>query len=190
MISLNNVLQIDNVTIRQEVLETPFSCDLDKCKGACCTLESQYGAPLMNYEITTIENNLTEVLNNVSEKNREEIELNGFWEKIEETIMLRSIGHKDCVFSYYENGIARCGIEKTFFDGKINFQKPISCHLFPIRISDFGGDVLRYEKFKECEYAVENGRKLSITIAEFCKDSLTRLYGKGWFEKLSGYMRS
>jgi hypothetical protein len=187
---LNSLLHIDNIIVRQEILDTAFVCDLDKCKGACCTLESQYGAPLEQSEIKIIEDILPELLECLPGEKRMEIESNGFWEEKNGSLMIRSIDNKDCVFSYYENGIARCGIEKLYNDGDINFQKPISCHLFPIRISSFGGDVLRYDKFKECESALENGKKLNKCIAEFCKDSLTRLYGNEWFEKLSGYMRS
>ena len=187
---LNSLLHIDNIIVRQEILNTAFTCDLDKCKGACCTLESQYGAPLEQSEVKIIEGILPEVLEILSEEKKMEIELNGFWEEKNGSLMIRSLDNKDCVFSFYENGIAGCVIEKLYNEGVINFQKPISCHLFPIRISSFGGDVLRYEKFKECESALENGKKLNKCIAEFCKDSLTRLYGDEWFEKLSGYMRS
>lgn len=187
---LNSLLHIDNITVRQEILETAFTCDLDKCKGACCTLESQYGAPLEKSEIKIIEDLLPEIIIFLPEEKRMEIELNGFWEEKHGSLMIKSINNRDCVFSYYDNGVARCVIEKLFNDAVINFQKPISCHLFPIRISNFGGDVLRYEKFKECDSALENGKKLNKCIAEFCKDSLTRLYGNDWFEKLSGYMRS
>jgi hypothetical protein len=187
---LNSLLHIDNITVRQEILETAFTCDLAECKGACCTLESQYGAPLEKNEIKIIEDILPEIITFLPEEKRMEIELNGFWEEKHSSLMIKSIDNRDCVFSYYENGIARCAIEKLYKEGVINFQKPISCHLFPIRISNFGGGVLRYEKFKECDPALENGKKLNKCIAEFCKDSLTRLYGTDWFEKLSGYMRS
>jgi hypothetical protein len=186
----NGILNIDKVLVRQEIIESPFSCDLNKCKGACCTLESLYGAPLAGKEKVIIENLLQEVFRFIPLKNKEEIEQYGFWEEKDGSLMIRSIYNKECVFSYFEDGIAKCGIEKAYFNGAIDFRKPISCHLFPIRVSDFGGDVLRYEKFRECEPAIENGIKLNTTIAEFCKDSLTNLYGKEWFEKLSGYLRS
>jgi hypothetical protein len=187
---LNSLLHIDDVTVRQEILDTAFTCDLDKCKGACCTLESQYGAPVEKDEIKKIDELLPQILKFLSDEKRSEIETNGFWEEKHGSLMIKSINNKDCVFSYFEDRVARCSIEKLYNEGKVNFQKPISCHLFPIRISNFGGDVLRYEKFKECDAALENGKKLNICIAEFCKDSLTRLYGNDWFEKLSGYMRS
>ncbi|MCW8817384.1 MAG: DUF3109 family protein, partial [Ignavibacteriaceae bacterium] len=88
-----------------------------------------------------------------------------------------------CVFVYYENEIAKCSIEKAYLEGKTDFRKPISCHLFPIRISDFGGDVLGFERIDECQPALELGKAENTTVAEFCKDSLSRLYGKEWYLK-------
>ncbi|RJP70245.1 MAG: DUF3109 family protein [Ignavibacteriales bacterium] len=187
---LQNSLEIEGIMVREEILDSPFSCDLNKCKGACCTLESQFGAPITEEEIKIIENNLTEILNYIPVEHKQEIERKGFWENKDEELMIRSLNNRDCVFSFRENGIAKCGIEKGYFDNKIDFRKPISCHLFPIRISRFGGDVLRYEKFNECAPAIENGKKMNTTVAEFCKDSLMRHYGETWYEKLSAFFRS
>jgi hypothetical protein len=186
---IDNLTAVDKVLVRKEVFETTFVCDLKKCKGACCTLESSYGAPLQKEEIQVIEKYLPVILENVPEAHKEIIEQEGFWEEKEGELFTKSVNDKECVFVYYENNIAKCGIEKTYKEGKIDFLKPISCHLFPIRISKFGGDVLRYEKFSQCEPALENGKKLKVTIAEFCKDSLTRLYGSSWYEKLRDYFR-
>ena len=104
-------------------------------------------------------------------------------EKKDEELFIRSINNKECVFVCYENGIAKCSIEKANNDGKTNFKKPISCHLFPIRISDFGGDVLRFEKFEECNPAIEKGAAENVTVAEFCKEPLERHYGKQWYNE-------
>lgn len=186
---LDNLTVIDKILVRQEVLEKHFVCDLQKCKGACCTLESAYGAPLQREEIPVMEKYLPEVIPYLPDEHREKIEKEGFWEEKDGELFTKSVNNRECVFVYYDDKIAKCGIEKAFKEGKIDFIKPISCHLFPIRISKFGGDVLRYEKFSQCEPALENGKKLKVTIAEFCKDSLTRLYGKLWYEKLRDYFR-
>lgn len=181
---LDRIKEIDGVMVRNEVLEVPFVCDLNKCKGACCTLESNYGAPLLEDEIAEIEKVLPEVLPLLPEEHRKEIEKNGFHEKKEGELMTRSVNRRACVFVYFDGDIAKCAMELAYKQGKTGFYKPISCHLFPIRISRFGGDVLRYEEFSECTPALENGAKLKVSIARFCKDSLTRLYGAKWFEKL------
>lgn len=185
-----DLYNIDDKIVRREIFETGFQCDLSKCKGACCTMESQYGAPVTEEEISIIDKYLPEIKPFIPQKHIEEIEEKGFWENKEDSLMLKSINNRECVFVYYEEDIAKCGIEKAYYAGKIDFKKPISCHLFPIRISDFGGDVLRYEKMKECEPAVEKGRLNKMTVAEFCRESLVRLYGLKWYKKFSEFIRS
>ena len=98
--------------------------------------------------------------------------------------MTMSINKKECVFVYFEKGIAKCAIEKAFLNGEISFRKPVSCQLFPIRITKFGGDVLRYEKFNECAPALDKGNKENIKIVEFCQESLKRNYGNKWYTSL------
>ncbi len=181
---ISNIIPVEEVLVRKEIQETHFACDLNKCKGACCTLESEYGAPLLEEEVSEIEKILEIVAEYIPAAHRERIEEDGFYEVKDGELMTNSVDNKACVFVYFDNGIAKCSIERAFFDGKVNFRKPISCHLFPIRLSKFGGDVLRYEKFSECDPALENGAKNNINMVDFCKDSLVRLYGEKWFEKL------
>jgi hypothetical protein len=183
----DKIFAINEVLVRDEIVEIPFSCDLKKCKGACCTLESELGAPTNKNEIEEIEKILPIVKKYLSQTNIDEIETKGFYETKDDELMITSVNNKDCVFSFYENSIAKCAIERAYFDGKVSFRKPISCHLFPIRVTDFSGDVLRYEKFSECAPALEKGKEENVVIAEFCKDSLIRLYGEDWYNKLMNY---
>ncbi len=176
-----NFINVEDVLVNRDVAETFFCCDISKCKGACCTIESEFGAPIKASEIKEIEKNLSIITAYLPEKNREEIEQKKFFETKDGELLIRSMNHKECVFVYYENNIAKCSIEKAFLNGEIDFRKPISCHLFPIRISDFGGDVVCYERLRDCSPALEEGMKKQITIAEFCKDSLERNYGKKWY---------
>lgn len=182
--NVNNIVQIDNILVGKEIAKTKFVCDLIKCKGGCCTLDSEYGAPLMNEELELIENILNVVKEYLPEEHKSEIESRGFYEKIDNELMTRSFKNKACVFVCYENSVAKCGIEKAFYDGKTKFRKPLSCHLFPIRVSDFGGEVLRFEKFSECSPALEKGEREEINLIDFLKDSLIRKYGINWFLKL------
>lgn len=183
----DKIFAINEVLVRDEIVEIPFSCDLKKCKGACCTLESELGAPVTKAEIEEIEKILPIVKKYITLTNIDEIEDRGFYEAKDGEMMITSVNNRDCVFSFWDNGVAKCAIERAYFDGKVEFRKPISCHLFPIRVSDFGGDVLRYEKFNECAPALEKGKEENITIVEFCKDSLIRLYGEEWYNKLMNY---
>ena len=179
-----NFVEIDGILTSPEILETHFTCDLSKCKGACCTMESKFGAPLKEEEIEEINNVLPAVKEYLPEEHVKEIEENGFWMEMHGELMTRSINNKACVFVTWEGDIAKCGIEKAYREGKTNFIKPISCHLFPIRVGRFGGTVLRYEEYHECEPALKLGEKTKIRIIDFCKDALQREFGKEWFGKL------
>ena len=180
----NNIIRVEDVLIRTEITEKNFACDLEKCKGACCTLESEYGAPLLEEEVEKIDKILNIISEYIPENHKEKIKKDGFYEVKDGELMTNSVDKKACVFVYYENDIAKCGIERAFLDGKIDFRKPISCHLFPIRVSKFGGDVLRYEKFSQCSPALEKGEKQNIKLVNFCENSLKRLYGNKWYSTL------
>jgi len=182
--NIDKILQIDNILIGKEIVKINFACDLIKCKGACCTLESEYGAPLLKEEISEIENILEIVKSYLPDPHIKEIDSFGFYENKDNDLMIRSFNNRACVFVFYENGIAKCGIEKAFIDGKTDFRKPISCYLFPIRVSDFGGEVLRYEKFEECAPALEKGNEENINLIDFLKEPLIRKYGNNWYLKL------
>ena len=182
-------IEIDNITLNSEIAEKTFTCDLAKCKGACCTMESQFGAPVTKEEIEIITGVLPVVKDYLPKEHVKEIEKNGFWIEKYGDLMTRSIKNRDCVFVTYEGDIAKCGIEKAYRDGKIDFIKPVSCHLFPIRVSNFGGPVLRYEKYEDCEPAVEKGEKTKIKIIDFCRDALERAFGKEWFLKIKEAIR-
>lgn len=177
------LLPVGNVLVRAEIAETPFICNLIKCKGACCTIDSDFGAPLKNEEISQIEEILETVKTYLPEEHIQEIERNGFYEVKQNELLTRSVNRKACVFVSYEKGIAKCGIEKAFLAGKTDFRKPISCHLFPIRVNNFNGDVLRFEKLNECSPAIEEGKSKNVTVAEFCEEPLNRLYGKKWYSQ-------
>lgn len=182
--------EVDEVILNPELFDTKFTCDLQKCKGACCTMESEYGAPITKEEIDQINGKLHVIKEYLPKTHVDEIETSGFWvEKIGQ-LMTHSVDNKACVFVYFDNEIARCGIEKAYEEGKIKFQKPISCHLFPIRVSEFGGDILRFEEYSECTPALEKGVETNLSVIEFCKDSLKRLYGIKWFEKAKNLLGS
>lgn len=181
---IEKILPVGDVLVREEIANTPFNCNLAKCKGACCTIDSKLGAPLAKEEIKIIGKILDVVFFYLPEGHRVEIEKEGFYDIIDGEYLIKSINNKACVFVYYENNIAKCAIERAFLDGKTDFKKPISCHLFPIRVSDFGGDILKFEKFEECEPAIESGKINNTTVAEFCKEPLERLYGKKWYSQL------
>ncbi len=180
----NYNIAVKNVILRWEVIDTKFACDLEKCKGACCTLESEYGAPLLDDEISQIQDSLNAAKDYLSENHVKKLENDGFFEKRNGELLISSIDSKACIFTFFENGIAKCSLEKAYIDGKTKFRKPISCHLFPIRVSQFGGDVLRYDEFSECSHALDRGKKENISLIDFCKEALIRNYNKNWYSQL------
>ena len=180
----NSFINVKNVLVRKEIADKHFVCNLERCKGACCTFESDYGAPLRREEIGKINGIIELVKQYLSQEHINAIRDGKFFEEKDGKYLIKSIDDKACVFVFYENGIAKCAIEKAYNDGKSNFKKPISCHLFPIRVTDFGGEILRYEKIDECAPAIEKGNAQRITIAEFCEEPLSRLYGKQWYSEL------
>ena len=185
----NNLVKIDNVLLDKEIADSHFACDLNICKGACCTLESDFGAPLLLEEVQKIREILPVVEKYLSEDHKQEIENKGFFEEKSDEILTKSVNRKACVFVYYENDIAKCSIERAYLNKETEFKKPLSCHLFPIRISNFGGDVLRYEKFSECKPAILNGKGKEIKLLDFCSEPLQRAYGKKWYSKLKKMFR-
>lgn len=177
--------EIEDIILNNKIFSTHFSCDLEKCKGACCTMQSEFGAPIYGKEIDTIEEILQKVIKLSPPKSRKIIEEKGFWEEKKGQLLLMSADKRDCVFVYYENDIARCSFEKLYFLEEIDFRKPISCHLFPIRISEFGGPVLRFEKYRDCEPALKKGSETNTSVAEFCNEALERAFGQSFVDKLS-----
>jgi hypothetical protein len=180
----NELIEIDSVLVNREILQVKFACDLTKCKGACCTLESEYGAPLQEGEVAEMKKNLAAAMEYLPKAHVEEIKKKGFYESKDGELVTRSLNNKACVLVFYEGDVAKCSLERAYFEGKSSFRKPVSCHLFPIRISDFGGDILRYERFSECAPALENGRKENKTIVQSCKDALERKYSSEWYKML------
>lgn len=178
-------IKVEEVTVSSTVTDEYFQCDLEKCKGACCTIENAYGAPITFEEADILERIKEKVYKYLPEKHVEILKKFGAFEIHKGLYHTRTFEDKECVFVYYDNNIAKCAIEKAYLDGEVGFRKPISCHLFPIRKISFGSDVLRAEFLKICETALSNGLDSKTLVYEFCKDALIRLYGKSWFEKLN-----
>ena len=171
------------------VVKKHFACNLEACKGACC-VEGDFGAPLTEDEILTIEQILNKVTPYLSDKSRKVIQEKGFSTYNEEADTQETELMPDgaCVFMGREdNGITFCGIEKAYYDGKVEFKKPISCHLYPIRVSknkQTGFQALNYDKWDICNAACARGDKEQIKIYEFAKEALIRAYGEEFYEEL------
>ena len=181
------MIQVDDKIISFEVFEKQFVCDLSACKGACC-VEGDAGAPLTDKELDVLPNIYNEVKSYMRTEGIAEIEKQGFFVLDgdgDKTTPL--VKNKECAFVVFdENNIAKCSIEQAYNDGKINFKKPISCHLFPILIKEYRDfDAVNYEAINICKPACFCGESLRVPVYRFLKEPLIRLYGEEWYDKLT-----
>ena len=92
------------------------------------------------------------------------------------------VGNRECVYVYFDEGVARCSFERAFLEGAIRWRKPISCHLFPIRVRRFGGDFVRYEEIAECAPGRSRGARERVRLCDFLQEPLIRRFGRRWYE--------
>ena len=179
------MIEIANILVSDEIQKIRFCCDLESCLGACC-VEGDAGAPLEEEEISLLEDYIEEIKPFMRKEGVEVIEKNGIFDFDSTGEYVTSlINDRDCAFVIYENGVASCAIEKAFENGKIKFQKPISCHLYPIRVTKHKKfEALNYHKWYICQSACTQGKKLELPVYKFLKEPLIRQYGNEWYGKL------
>ena len=177
---------IDNVIVTDEFLNAKFCCHLARCKGECC-VAGDAGAPLEPDEVGIIEENIEKIKPYMREEGLKAIEENDVYDYDDFGEMTTQlVDGAECAFVYFhENGTALCAIEKAFNEGKIDFQKPISCHLYPIRLMEKDGFIhIMYHEWSVCVPAKRLGEKEGIPLYKFLKDPLIRRFGKAWYERL------
>ena len=184
---MNYMMQVGNCIVGTELLEEHFLCNLDSCKGHCC-VEGEAGAPLEDGEAELIEKFYPKFKKYLREESIKEIEKVGYSviDKRDGEPVTPLIKGKECAYAIFENGIAKCGIEKANQKGKISFRKPISCHLYPIRIKKLGDDMdaLNYHFWHVCDPARDYGCKKKVKAYVFLEDALVRKYGREWYNEL------
>lgn len=177
---------IDKTLVSNELFDEAFACDLSACKGACC-VEGSSGAPLEEAEVDILD----EIYEDVKPYMRAEgiaavEELGTFTVDHDGDLVTPLVNGEECAYVQFdEHGIAKCAIEMAHRAGKVDWPKPISCHLYPIRIKalkDF--DALNYHRWHICKPACECGAKLQIPVFRFCKSALIRKYGEAYYNLL------
>lgn len=183
------MIAIDNKLVSDELVEEQFVCDLIKCKGGCC-VDGDAGAPLAPDELARIDEVLEAVKPYLTQDHLDEIARQGkyVWDK-EFGWVTPAIDGGICVYAITDSkGIVKCGIEQAYNDGKIGWRKPISCHLFPVRIkpSDDGEwEYVNYEPREDlCSAACKLGKKLKLPVYQFLNDALIRKYGEDFYRAL------
>lgn len=181
------MIAIDNVLLSDEVVEEHFVCDLNKCKGGCC-VDGDCGAPLTEEETKIIARIYPKIKSYLLPEYIAEIEKQGTHTTDDQYgYVTPTVNGGICVYGYTDElGIVKCGIEKAWKEGKVKFRKPISCHLYPIRIiSHPGYEAVNYEPRPSlCKPACKLGNKLKVPVYVFLKEALIRKYGEEFYEGL------
>lgn len=174
---------VNDILISDAVLDAPFACHLGRCLGGCC-VHGDRGAPLEPDERAELERALPVVAKDLRPEALEAIEGQGVWVEEEPgRYGTACVDGRECVFVVYEGKVAMCALQQAYHAGRLDFEKPISCHLFPIRIEEYGGtEVLNYEQVDLCAPAVVRGRRRGVQLYDFLRDPLTRKYGAEWYE--------
>lgn len=180
------MVQIDDVIVSFDIFKEKFYCDINACKGECC-IEGDAGAPLESKEVELLEKVLPAIWDDLSDEAKDIINKQGVcYEDVDGDLVTSIVNGKDCVFTCYDDkGYCLCAIEKAYRDGKTDFYKPISCHLYPIRVGKYGSyKALNYHRWNVCKAAVLLGEKKDTPIYKFLKEPLIRSFGEEWYTEL------
>ncbi|MFH0894379.1 MAG: DUF3109 family protein [Bacteroidota bacterium] len=179
------MLVVGKCLVSDDVVQRKFFCDLSHCKGACC-IEGDAGAPLEPDEVGLLEDEIEKIFPYMTADGVQVVKESGCFDyDLSGMFVTALIKDKDCVFLIYENGIARCAIEKAWMEKKIRFQKPVSCHLYPIRITRMEEyDAVNYHNWHICAGAIKKGEKENLKVYQFLKEPLIRKYGRRWYKEL------
>jgi hypothetical protein len=180
------MFQLGKTIVSEEIIEKEFVCNLNACKGACC-VEGEAGAPLEEQELDELRDNFEKIRPYLEEKGLQAIQEQGLFTTNElgehETPL---IDGKDCAYVIHdERNHALCGIEEAYNQGVVQFKKPISCHLYPVRIRQYSEfAAINYHKWEICDDACTLGSELQVPVYQFVKQALIRKFGEQWFREL------
>lgn len=180
------MIQINDTIISTDLLKKEFVCNLSKCKGICC-VEGDSGAPLEEDELEVLDEIYEDVKPFLRKEGIEAIESQGtFIRDVDGDWVTPLVNNAECAYVIFdEKGITKCGIEKAWEEGKTGFRKPVSCHLYPVRVQKFKTfTALNYHHWDICSDACSLGKEMNVTVADFLKVPLIRKFGEEWYEQL------
>lgn len=180
------LIEIGDKVVSTQLFERKFVCDLNACKGACC-IEGDAGAPLTFEEVDILEDGLDAIKPYMNEAGLKAVEAQGvFYIDQDNEPVTTLVNGGECAFVYYdEKGITKCSIETAHKEGKTDFKKPISCHLYPIRVKQFNDfKALNYDVWDICSPACACGEELNVPVFRFLKEPLIRAFGEKFFDEL------
>ncbi|MBA5792196.1 DUF3109 family protein [Flavobacterium sp. xlx-214] len=179
------MFQIGKTIVSDEVLENEFVCNLTACKGQCC-IDGDAGAPLSKEETTILEEIYPKIKSYLRPEGIAVIEEQGTWVVGEdgehETPLIEG---RECAYVIFDKDTALCGIEQAYNEGLVQWKKPISCHLYPIRIKEYSQfSAVNYNRWYICDDACALGKELEVPVYKFLKEPLIRKFGEDWYAEL------
>lgn len=179
------MFQLGKTIVSEDILEKEFVCNLSACKGACC-VDGDAGAPLSLEETKILETIYPKVKPFLRKQGIEAIETQGTWIKgTDGDLETPLIDNKDCAYVIFDGVTALCGIEQAYNQGIIDWKKPVSCHLYPIRVKDFSDfAAVNYDKWDICDDACSLGKEFEVPVYKFVKEALIRRFGEDWYMEL------
>ncbi len=179
------MFQIGKTIVSDDVLEKEFVCNLTACKGQCC-IDGDAGAPLDKDETAILEEIYPKIKSYLRAEGIDAIEQQGTWVVGEDgDFETPLINNKECAYVIFDGDTALCGIEQAYNEGLIQWKKPISCHLYPIRIKEYSQfSAVNYNRWHICDDACVLGKELEVPVYKFLKEPLIRKYGEDWYTEL------
>ena len=175
---------VGNAILEDDLLDARFACDLDGCRGACCCLEGGRGAPLKDDEVIEIERAYPVIRESLPAGHRALLERGGLVDGGPGQFATPCVDDRACAFVFFDADVARCAFERAYLDGRLSWRKPLSCHLFPIRVRTVYRDTLHYDQIPECMPGRVRGKREGIRLTSFLREPLTRAYGGQWYAEL------
>jgi len=180
------MFQIGKTIVSEDIIKKDLVCNLNACKGACC-IEGEAGAPVTEEEVEILEEIYPKVKPFLRPEGIEAIEKQGTHIKTDlEELETPLVDDKECAYvTFTDKGVASCGIEDAFNAGEIDFRKPISCHLYPVRVQDYSEfAAVNYHRWPICDDACALGKELQVPVYKFVKTALIRKFGENWYAEL------
>lgn len=180
------MIEVGNKVVSLDIIREKFVCDLAKCKGICC-VEGESGAPLEDDEVLLLEAEYDKIRPYLREEGRKAIEQQGTAVRdADQEMVTPLVGREnECAYAIFENDIARCGIEKAWEEGATGFRKPVSCHIYPIRVKNYHSlKAVNYDRWKVCDPARVHGEMENVPVYCFVKAAIERRFGAEFFQKL------
>jgi hypothetical protein len=179
------MIQLGKTLISEEIIDKDFVCNLSACKGACC-IDGDAGAPLEESELKILMDIYPKVKPFLRPEGIKAIEEQGLFTTSDGEHETTLIDGKDCAYvTFDEKNIAMCGIEEAYNHGETSWKKPISCHLYPVRVEDYSEfSAVNYHKWQICDDACTLGKELQVPVYKFVKQALIRKFGEDWYAEL------